>query len=518
MPRERTTMRKIREILRLKWQLGRSHREVASSCGIGYGTVVELLRRAERAGLSWATAEAQGDEELERLLYPPAPPLGEERVVPDWSAVYEEMKRKSVTLQLLWEEYRREHPKGYGYSWFCEEFRRFTDQFRVTLRQESKAGEQLQVDWAGQTLALKDGATGEEHAAYLFVASLGASQLIYAEVTRGQALCEWIAAHVHALEYFGGAPELLVPDNLKTGVTRSCRYEPELNPTYAELARHYGMAVVPARVRKPRDKAKVENAVLQAERRILARLRDMTFFEIAEANRAVGALLKELNDRKCQGLERSRRELFEQLDRPLLRALPSERYVLGLWKKVRVGPDYHVAFDRCYYSVPYQLVGQELDLRAAGAIVEIFKNSQSVARHQRLSHSGHHTIAEHMPEAHRQYLSWTPERLVRWGRHSGEATARLVEQILESRCHPQQGFRSCLGVMSLSKRYGAARLEAACLRALGIGSPTYKSVKSILATGLDRQAPAAAEEPTATRRVVHDNVRGPAYYSEGSTP
>lgn len=515
MPQERTTMRKIREILRLRRQ-GLSHREIATSCSVGYGTVGDLLRRVEKLGLSWESAQDQDDEQLEKLVYPPAPPRSEVRMVPDFSEVYLELKRPGVTLRLLWEEYIRDHPKGFGYSWFCEEFRAFTRKQNVTLRQHYKAGEQMQVDWAGQTLSIRDLESGEERQAKLFVACLSASHLIYAELFWGQTLAEWINGHVRALEYFGGVPEILIPDNTKTAITSPCRYEPEENPTYAEMAQHYGMAVIPARVRKPRDKAKIENGVLQAERWILAKLRNVTCFGLAAGNGAVLGLLEELNDRERSDLGMSRRELFEKIEKSALRPLPAERFYPYEQKKVRVGPDYHVEFDRHYYSVPYQLVRQELNLKATSQVVELFARSKSVARHLRIYKPGHSTIAEHMPKAHQEYSGWSPERLVRWARKSGECTSQVAEQILQSRSHPQQGYRACLGLMNLGTKYGNDRLEAACAYALKIQNPSYKSVKSILEKGLD-QRPPAEEGPAVSTQIVHDNVRGPAYYAGGES-
>lgn len=504
-------MRKIREVLRLKWSLGRSHREVVRSCSIGQGTVSEFLRRAR--GLSWEEVQEMDDRELEDRLYPPPTAGSGPRPEPDWAEVYQELKRPGVTLLLLWEEYRTDSPHGYGYSWFCDHYRAFRRTLDATLRQDYKAGELLLVDYAGQTIPVVDRHTGEIREAQLFVACLGASQYIYAEATWGQTLPEWIEAHVHALEFLGGSTEILVPDNTKTGVRSPCRYEPEINPTYAEMARHYGIAVIPTRVRKPRDKAKVENAVLQAERWVLARLRKRTFFHLADLNRAVGELVAKLNDKTRKDLGLSRRQLYEKLDRPALRPLPTERYRFASWKKVRVAPDYHVELLRHYYSVPYQLIGQQLDLRASARTVEIFHKARSVARHARSAGPGHTTVAEHMPKSHQHYLEWTPERLVRWARKSGEATAEVVTTILESKRHPQQGFRSCLGLLSLERRYDAERLEAACRRALLIRSPSYRSVKSILRAGLD-QKPLAQEEQTATQRVEHQNIRGAAYYQE----
>jgi transposase len=480
---------------------------------VGYGTVVELLRRASAAGLSWEGLGSRDDEELEAQLYPPVKRT-EEPQPPDFSWACLEMKKKGVTLRLLWEEYRSQYPNGYGYSWFCDEYRSFAREQNVVLRQHYKAGEQMQVDWAGQTVPIRDRETGEERPAYVFVACLSASQLTYCEACLSQKVEDWVAAHVRALEYFGGVPEIVVPDNTKTAITKACRYEPEENPTYAELAQHYGMAVIPTRVRKPRDKAKVENAVLQVERGVLAPLRNVTFFAVADLNLQIGERRESLNNRDRSDLGMSRRELFEKTERATLRPLPAERFQVSEQKKVRVGPDYHVEFDRHYYSVPYQLARQELYLKATGQIVELFNKGRSVAQHVRVYKPGHSTIGEHMPKAHQEFLSWTPKRLVSWARKSGAATSQMAEQILGSRLHPQQGFRACLGLIRLGKKYGDERLEAACSRALQIKDATYKSVQSILQKGLD-QRPSPEEGPTPSTSLAHANVRGAAYYAGG---
>ncbi|MDH3308646.1 MAG: IS21 family transposase [Acidimicrobiia bacterium] len=507
-------MRKIREVLRLKWVLGCTHREVRRACRVSHGTVSEYLKRAR--GLTWEVVSGLDDGELERRLYPPPAPSHVPRPMPEWAEVYQEHRKPGVTRWLLWEEYRADHPDGYGYSQFCEHYRRFTKRLHVTLRRDYKAGEVLEVDWAGQKIPIHDRKSGEVHEASLFVACLGASHYTFARATWDETLPQWIDSHVRAFEFLGGVPEMIVPDNPKTAVTSPCYYEPDLNRTYAEMADHYGVAVVPARVLKPRDKAKVESAVLQTERWILARLRNRTFFSLAEVNAAIGELLVRLNDRRMRELDASRRELFHKLDRPALGPLPQERYRFAAWKKVRVGCDYHVAYEKHYYSVPYQLVSSELDLRATAHCVEVFHKGKSVAVHVRARGPGHTTLPQHMPKSHQEIVGWTPRKLLEKARGTGKATRTVVETILATRRHPQQGFRSCLGLMRLEKRYGGERLELACDRALRIASPSYKSVQSILKAGLDRQPVESEHPPAPTAGLAHENLRGEDYYQQGA--
>ena len=517
MPKARTSMRKIREVLRLSQVLGLSQRQVARSVRLGQSTVWDYLTRWKVSGLSWEEVEALDDEMLEQRLFPSERVSTEHsRSLPDWSAIHQELKAKGVTLSLLWQEYRELHPDGYGYSRFCDLYRAWKKRLDVSLRQDYRGGEKLFVDYAGQTVDVIDRQSGEVRAAQIFVAVLGASNYSYAEATWGQDLRDWIGAHVRAFEAFGGVVELVVPDNLKSGVTRPDFYEPDVNPTYAEMAAHYGVAVLPARVKRPRDKAKVESGVLQIERWILARLRHQTFFSLRELNRSIRALLVELHERPLKVLRISRRALFEKVDRPALSPLPKTRYEFAEWKKVRVGPDYHVELEGHYYSVPYQLVREPLELRFTATTVEVFRRGKRVAGHARSRRRGRHTtVREHMPKAHQAYLEWTPRRLVRWAQKTGPATARLVEQILQTRPHPQQGFRACLGVMRLGKSYGDERLEAACHRSLKLQSYSYQSVKSILKTGLDQQPlPLGEREDTV---IEHGNVRGADYYA-GSDP
>jgi transposase len=505
-------MRKIREVLRLKWEQGLTNRMIARSLSIARSTVGEYLRRVGDAGLGWPLPAEIDEAELERRLFPPPPvvPAGC-RLLPDWTEIHGELKRKGVTLFLLWEEYKQANPEGYQYSWFCKQYGSWAGKLDLVMRQQHRAGEKLFVDYAGQTVPVVDPTTGEIRDTQIFIAVLGASSYTYAEATRSQSLADWIGSHVRAFAFVGGVPELIVPDNLKSGISKACFYEPDLNPTYQDMASHYGCAVIPTRVRAPRDKAKVEVGVQVVERWILARLRKMTFFSLAEVNAEIGNLLASLNERPFKKLPGCRRSLFETLDKPALKPLPETPYVFAEWKKVRVHIDYHVEIDGRYYSVPYQLVKHELDVRITSTTVEVFHKGRRAASHVRsYQRGGHTTLKEHMPTAHRFYADWSPERLIRWAAKTGTATAKLVETILSSRVHPQQGFRSCLGIMRLGKHYGAERLEAACARALVINGLTYKSVKAILTHGLDRHP--LPQTSLETQALHHENIRGPHYY------
>jgi transposase len=516
-------MRKIREVLRLRLQCGLSKREIAASCKIGLGTVYEYVRRARDAGLSWPLPEEFDDTELERRLFPPPPKGVGPRPLPDWPTLGRELRRKGVTLLLLWYEYRAAHPDGYGYSRFCELYNQWAGTVDPRMRQVHKAGEKLFVDYAGLTVPIIDPRTGAAHAAQIFVATLGASSHTFAEATASQALPDWIGSHVRAFAFFGGVPAIVVPDNLKAGVTSACFYEPEINPTYQELARHYGVAVLPARVRTPRDKAKVENGVQQVERWVLAPLRNRRFFALAELNEAMLPLLHQLNARPGPGLPAPRLELFASLDEPALGPLPVNPYELALWKKARVHLDYHVQADGHFYSVGHRLIRQEVEVRLTRQTVEVFQQGQRVASHVRsFRKGGFTTLPEHMPQNHREWGEWNPERLTRWAEKTGPATAQLVEGILASRPHPSQGYRSCLGILRLGNEYGFNRLEAACARALAARALTYRSVKSILIHRLDAAAPttaaAAGGAPSgppgeaSVSPLQHANLRGAEYY------
>ena len=504
-------MRKIREVMRLH-AAGLTGRQIAQSAGMARSTVAECLRRVGDGGLTWPLPESLTETTLEQRLYPAAAPACDPRPVADWTWVQRELHRKGVTLQLLWEEYREQHPEGHRYSRFCDLFRQWQRRIDVVMRQEHRAGEKLFVDYAGQTVDIVDRQTGEIRRAQIFVAVLGASSYCFAEATWTQGLPDWLGSHVRVLEWLEGCPAILVPDNLRSGVSRPHHYEPDINPAYQALADHYGMAVVPARVRKPRDKAKAEAGVLLVERWILACLRQQVFFSLDQLNREIARRLGPLNERAFRKLPGSRRSAFEQLDQPALRPLPAQRYEFAQWKKARVGIDYHVEFDGHYYSAPYALARQAVELRITASVLEVLHRGQRVASHVRsLRRGGHTTVTVHMPEAHQRQCEWTLERLLRWAEKSGPATAAAIGTIVASRPHPEQGFRAALGVLRLDKDYGAERLEAACRRAVTLGACRYQSIAAILKAGLDRASlPTTADEPTTP--LVHDNVRGPGYY------
>ena len=510
MATERLSMRKTREILRLKWVLRRSHREITRALGVSLSTISETATRAELAGLDDAAIELLGDDALEAKLYPP-PLVGVARpALPDPAQIDLELRRPGVTMRLLHHEYLEQNPGGYGYTRFCDSLREWRKLRRLSMRQEHRAGEKLFVDYAGKKPSIVDGKTGERVEVELFVAVLGASNYTFAEATRSQQVPDWIGSHVRALEFFGGVTAMVVPDNLKSGVTRPDRYEAGLQRSYEEFAQHYSTAVIPARPVHPRDKAKVEVGVQIVERWILACLRNQTFFSLAELNERIRELLDVLNDRVMRRYGVSRRELFERLDRPALRPLPAERLIPGEWKKVTPHIDYHVDVEHHFYSVPYQLVGEELWARYTALTVEVFHKTQRVSSHLRSYERGRHTTSpEHLPPRHRKHGEWTPERLVRWAGQSGANIAALFDRILRARRHPEHGYRSCLGIMRLEKKYGAERVDAACARVLAVGGLSYKHVDSVLRNGLDRVVvTAATEEPLPD----HENVRGPDYY------
>jgi transposase len=505
-------MRKIREVLRLKLAERRTQREIAAACNMGAGTVWECVRRAKVAGLSWPLAPELDDAELEKKLYKqghrsrgPRPPL------PDFATVHEELRQDNVTLQLLWTEYREMHPDGLGYSQFCYHYSRWAERLKPFMRQTHRAGEKAFVDFSGTQPSLTNARTGERNPVELFVGVLGASSLIYAEAAPSQDLANWIGLHTHMFEAWGGATEILVPDNLKSGVTRPDRYEADINWTYSEFAAHYGAVVIPARVRKPRDKAKVEVSVQVVGRWIVARLRKRTFFSLAELNQAIRELLEQVNARPMKHLGQSRRELFERLDRPVLKPLPAQRYELGEWKSCRANIDYHVEVDHNFYSVPYALQRETLEAHFTATTVEVLFKNNRVASHRRLAGRGQYsTCPEHMPSSHRAHAEWTPSRLIEWAKKTGPATGRVTARILEDRPHPEQGFRSCMGLQSLGRRFGAERLEAACGRAERLASPCYKTVKNILINRLE-SLPLEEEAPAAMPN--HEHVRGASYYA-----
>jgi len=505
-------MRRIRDVLRLSLGENKlSLRQVGLATAVPYTTVADHVRRAEAAGLSWPLPDDLDDGALEALLFPLAAPQRRERTLPDFDYVHREYRRPGVTLMLLWDEYRQAHPDGYAYSQFCEHYHRWRRHLDVVMRQSHKAGEKLFVDFPGMQIPIyEEGRLTVSFSAELFVAAMGASSLVYAEATRSQELLYWVTAHVHTFEWLGALPAIVVPDNLRSAVTKAHRYEPEINRTYAEMAEHYQVAVIPARPYKSRDKAKAEVSVQIAERWIIARLRNEHFTSLGEANGQIRELVEWINNRPFKKLPGARRSVFESLERPVMRALPETRYEFATWRSAKVAIDYHVEEREHghYYSVPYRLVGETVDVRTSAQTVEVFHRHRRVASHRRSFVAGFSTDPAHMPESHRRYASWTPSRIVAWANKAGPSTGHLVDEVLAARPHPEQGFRSCLGIIRLGERYGHDRLEAACARALALRSYSYKSVESILSHGLDRQP---LHQPTSTHP-QHPNLRGAGYY------
>jgi transposase len=504
-------MRQIHEILRLKYQNQLKIREIGRSCGVPPSTVGDYVLRAEIAGINWPLAEGMSEAQLmERLMAAPLPPPKPDPALPDWAHLHAELRRKSVTLQLLWREYRAVHAEGYGYSRFCELYQRWAGALDPVLRQVHLPGEKMFVDWAGQTVPIHNPQDGTIAQAHLFVAVLGASNKTCAAAFADEKLEAWIEAHCQAYAFFEGVARVTVPDNLKTGVTRPCRYEPLIHQSYQEMARHYGTVIIPARIKKPRDKAKVETGVQIAERQILAALRDHRFFSVLELNQAMVPLLARINAQPFQKLEGSRNSWYETVEKARLLPLPAGLFELAVWSKALVNIDYHVVVENHFYSVPHALVNQAVDVRLAARTVEFFQAGKRVAAHARSWEPGRFTtLEEHRPKSHQKYLEWTPGRMVEWARAIGPDCAKLVETILEDRPHPEQGFRSCLGIIRLGKAVGASRMEAASRRALHFHTCSYASVKSILEKRLEAQA---WEEEPPLPSPAHENLRGGPYY------
>ncbi len=506
-------MRQTREILRHKWILDASHRRTVEALGVSHGTITQTVQRALRAGLSWSAVCVLNDAELEELLYPPPPDPKAQRPIPDWAHLDLELRRKGVTLELLHQEYLAEHPEGLRRSAFCAHYRAFKKRRGVVMRQHHIAGDKLFVDYSGDKVHYTDPKTGQRIDCELFVATLGASSYTYAEATLTQKTPDFLASQARAYSFFGGVTAALVSDQLKSGIIVPCRYEPGPHTAYLEFASHYGTALVPARPRKPRDKAKVEVAVQVAQRWILARLRNVVCTSLAELNGHIRRLLDDINARPMRGYGKSRRELFEELDRPALRPLPETPYEYQEWKKARVNLDYHVELLRHYYSVPHALVHETVELRYTPSHVEIFHQGARVALHTRSPARGRYTtLSEHMPRGHKEHAERSPERLLSWARTVGPMTEALCEKIFAERPHPEQGYRSCLGLIRLAKRYGKTRVEAACTRALWTGALSYRSVNNILESGLDKAPLFEESASTAAPVQQHEHLRGPGYY------
>lgn len=508
-------MRKIREVLRLHYEQGRTNREIGRSLKISPGTVSNYLTRTKAAKVSWPLSDEWTEDKLYTTLFPQTSQANKKQgPLPDMGKIHQELKRKGVTLLLLWYEYQSQQPGGYGYSRFCELYREFTDKLKPSMRITHRAGEKLFVDYSGLTMSWVDKETGVIHKAQIFVAVLGASNYTFIEATADQSLASWIQSHIHAFEFFNGTPICVVPDNLKSGVTQPHLYDPDTNLTYQEMADHYATAIVPARVRAPKDKAKAEVGVQGIQRWVIAPLRDITFFSVAEINEAITPLLLAYNNRPFQELEGCRYSQFIEIDLPVLKGLPVTRYQYATWKKARAGIDYHVAIEKHYYSLPYRYLKETIDVRISQTTIECFHKGVRIALHRRSFKPGHTTLREHMPRAHQDYADWTPERLHSWAKNIGINTAKLIDEVINLQKIPQQAYRSCLGILRMGKRYGNNRLENAAIRALHIGSFRYKSIESILKNGLDQQPlllPASDSTDAATTP-HHDNVRGSGYY------
>ena len=506
-------MRKLKDVLRLQ-SLGLSQHQIARSCSISQSTVHEYVSAAQAAGVRWPLPDNWDEQQIEQALFPqrPAPSVWRKHPEPDWTKIHQDLKtHKDLTLQLVWQEGRESNPEGYGYSRFCELYRRWLRKLDLVLRQEHRAGEKMFVDYAGATIPIYDPQSGEVHAATVFVAVLGASSYTFAEATTGQDLRNWTGSHQRAFEFFGGVTEVVVPDNLKSAVTHPSYYEPDLNPTYRDLGEHYGVAIIPARPYRARDKAKAEVGVQVVQRWIVAALRKRKFFSLAEVNRAIAELLVRVNQRPFRKREGSRATLFAQLDRPALKPLPATRYQFGEWETARVNIDYHIEVERHFYSVPYALVHQELDVHLTGETVEILHRGARVASHARSYEAGKATtLTEHRPKSHQKYLGRTPSRLIEEAQQTGPCTGQLVEAILGAKRHPEMGFRSCLGILRLAKTYPAERMEAAARRCLRARAYNCQSMDSILKNQLDR-LPLPGEAPTRAA-VEHDNIRGADYF------
>jgi transposase len=504
-------MRQIRETLRLHTQAGLSYSEVARALKISKSAAGKYVSMARAAGVDWDTAQALSDEALEARLYRPAVPRASHQLTPDFAVVHQELKRAGVTLMLLWEEYAGNNPLAYKYTSFCVKYREFAKTQLRSMRQVHIAGEKLFVDYAGGAVPIVDAATGEISQAQIFVATLGASNYTFACATPRQTTEDWISAQVLALEFIGGAPRLIVPDQTRSLIKTPGRYDPEPNRTYEEFAKHYGCAVLAARPAHPRDKPKVEGSVLLVQRWILARLRNRRFFSLAELNRAIAELLLDLNNRPFKKLPGCRRSAFDSLDAPALKPLPAGRFAISRCKAAKVNIDYHVEFEGHYYSVPHRFVGAKVELRITGRLLECFASNQRVASHAVSTvRGGFTTTPDHMPASHRAHLEWTPAKLIAWGQRIGVSTAAVVTWQLEHRPHPEQGYRACLGLLALVRRYSAERLEAACTRAMAIRAPNLRSVTNILKSGLDRQP--SLLPATDSPAIEHENVRGADYY------
>lgn len=506
-------MSKVIEILRLRFGEKRSEREIALSIGAGKTTVHDVIVKAQAAKIAWPLPDGWSESDTRRALFPGlAGAQADTRPLPDWAIVRKELLRKGVTLTLLWEEYKAENEDAYGLTQFCTYFAKWEKAARLVMRQDHRAGEKTFLDFSGLRVPWLDLATGEIHQAEVFLAVLGASNYTFALAVENQKLESWVHCHIEMNRFFGGTTQVWVPDNLKSAVTKACLYDPELNPTYLQLARHYEIAVIPARSRKPKDKAKVETGVKIAQMWILARLRKQTFTSIAEINAAIAPLLAAMNDKKMRHVNESRRALFESIEKPTLRPLPETPYELATWKSAKVAPDYHVEAGSHYYSVPYQLVGEKVDVRTSRSSVEVFLSGKRVAAHKRSSVPYKRTtLPAHRPAHHRVRLDWTPERFIAWAAEHGPHTSAVIEILLSRPAHHEDAFRSCFATLRLAKKHGKEALEAACEIAIAQNVVRPRSLLNILQSGLHKSS--SPRKAPAPHTATHENIRGTSYYN-----
>lgn len=512
MPKKRTPMNKVHDVLRLKYEAKLSNRDVAHCLKIGAATVSDIIGRFRNAGLSWPLPAELTDTLLEAKLYP-GKACDQAKTPPDFSVVHQELKRKGMTKLLLWQEYHAAHPEtAYGYTQFCAHYRRWKQKLKRSMRQHHVAGEKLFIDYCGPTVPIVNPDTGEVRHAQIFVATLGASNYTYIEASEGQDQQSWLMAHANAFEFFGGVPQLLIPDNLKSAVTKADRYEPTLNENYLKLARHYHTVVVPARPYKPKDKAKAENAVLIVERWILMRIRYQTFHTLASLNQTLRALLAELNQRPFRHLPGCRQSLFEQLDKPALKPLPKQHYEYTDHHHAKVGIDYHILYKKHAYSVPHTYCGERVELEVSARMVRVYFKGNCIAQHPRSHKAGGFTTeSAHMPTSH-QKQQWSPQKLINWGSSIGPCTRTVVESELNSKPHKEQAYKACLGLLSLHRKYGEGRLEQACQSAIMLERPNRRTVDNLLKN--NREADAINQQPSLELTPAsHSNIRGADYYN-----
>lgn len=518
MTTKKVSMQKIKDVLRLKYGADLSLRQISKSLNLSTGVISKYINRADAAGLNWPLPESMTEHELAVIMQPKRMSISTVFAEPDFNAMQQELGQKGMTRQLLWEEYAETHPSDhYSYSRFTVLFKQWRGKLQLSMRQTHLVGEKLFVDYCGPTMKIVNPETGEYRTAQVFVAVLGASSYTFAEATWSQKLPDWIGSHVRAFNFYGGLPEIVVPDNLRSAVSKPCRYDPDLNPTYQQMAEHYGVAVIPARPYKPKDKSKAEVGVQVVERWIMMRLRKQTFFTLASVNQAIRFLLEDLNSRAFKKRPGSRLSQFECLDKPALKPLPDSPYEYREIKKARVHLDYHVEYDGHYYSVPYQLVKQAVMVHAGQTSLSILHQGKQVALHPRAFSHGHTTDPNHMAKAHLKHQDWSPQRLISWAAKIGKYTTLVVEHQLAGRRHPEHGYRACLGLLNLTRKYGKDRLEAACHRAHHINAMKYKNIASILSKGLDNLPLEDSDtdsngEQQVELPLTHPNVRGANYY------